>query len=242
MIFNLFKSKPSLKELIPKGFTDIHSHILPGIDDGAKNISESLTIIRELKKIGFEKIYCTPHTYPGLYDNTSQNIKSSFEILNENLNFKIKIEYASEYFTDYSLLEKIKQNSLLTIKKNYILIETGFTEIPFNFFEIIFRLQTNGYNLILAHPERYNFLQGNIKLCEKLKTLGVYFQLNLFSTTGFYGKEIAKFGNFLLRENFIDFVGSDIHNMKQLKIFENKITINESDKLQQALANNNKFY
>ena len=242
MIFNLLKSKPTLKELIPKGFVDIHSHILPAIDDGAKNVEESAILISEMQNLGFKKIYCTPHTYPGLYDNTNQNIKSSFESLIKNLNINIEMEYASEYFTDYSLLEKIKQRSLLTIKKNYILFETGFTEIPYNFFEIIFRMQTNGYNLILAHPERYSFLCNNIKLCEKLKTLGIYFQLNLFSTTGYYGKDIAKFSSFLLRENFIDFVGSDIHNTKQLKIFENKLTINEYDKLQLALTNNNKFF
>ena len=90
MIFNLFKAKPTLKELIPNGFVDIHSHILPGIDDGAKNIEESIKLISEMKKMGFSKIIGTPHTFPGLYENTNETIKKSFEKISQKLITKIK--------------------------------------------------------------------------------------------------------------------------------------------------------
>ena len=114
MIFNLFKSKPTLKELIPEGFVDIHSHILPGIDDGPKNIEESLKLISEMKKMGFSKIIGTPHTYPGLYDNTNNSIKKSYEKISQKLNSEIKLNYASEYMIDRSLIKKANEKTKQT--------------------------------------------------------------------------------------------------------------------------------
>ena len=105
MIFNLFKAKPTLKELIPDGFVDIHSHILPGIDDGAKTIEESEILLNELKKIGFSKIYGTPHTYPGLYENTNESIKKSFNKLKNFIDDSLMIDYASEYLLNNKLTE-----------------------------------------------------------------------------------------------------------------------------------------
>ena len=110
MIFNLFKSKPSLKELIPKGFVDIHSHILPGIDDGAQNLNESLKLISEMKNMGFSKIIATPHTFPGIYDNTKSTIKDSYQMIIDKLSTKITIKYASEYMLDSSLIENAEKN------------------------------------------------------------------------------------------------------------------------------------
>ena len=128
MIFNLFKSKPTLKELIPNGFIDIHSHILPGIDDGADNSCESIKMIAELKKIGFSKIIATPHTYPGLYNNTKLSIEKSYNKLMRRLNLDIEIDFSSEYMLDESLIEKANKRSLLCLKENYILIELGFMD------------------------------------------------------------------------------------------------------------------
>ena len=117
-MFNLFKTKPTLAELIPKGFVDIHSHILPGIDDGAKNIEESIKLISEMKKNGFSKIIGTPHTYEGVHDNTNESIKNSYNLLKKDLKIRIDIEYASEYLLDNSLLKKIENKTLLCLKKN----------------------------------------------------------------------------------------------------------------------------
>ena len=161
MIFNLFKSKPTLKDLIPKGFVDIHSHILPGIDDGAKNIEESLKLISEMKKMGFNKIIATPHTYPGLYNNTNDSITKAYEILisNKKLDKKNDIFFASEYMIDRSLIKKASEKQILTINKKFILIEMSFAFMHNFFYEIIFELQSHGYEIILAHPERYRFLR-----------------------------------------------------------------------------------
>ena len=161
MFFNYLKSKTTLKELIPDGFVDIHSHILPGIDDGAKNIEASLVLITEMKKMGFSKIIGTPHTYPGLYNNSNESIKYSFEKLKKEFDLDIGLSYASEYMIDSSLIKKAKDNKLMCIKENYVLIEMSYLAPPINFYEIIFELKVNGFIPILAHPERYFFLSDN---------------------------------------------------------------------------------
>ena len=124
MIFSLLRSKPKLKELIPSGFVDIHSHILPGIDDGAKCIDESLEIINKMNEIGYSKIIATPHTYPNLYDNTNNSIKYSFKKLLEASKI-LKVSYSSEYLIDYSLIENLKKE-ILTLKNNFVLVEMSY--------------------------------------------------------------------------------------------------------------------
>tara|TARA_Y100000739_G_C20608258_1_gene466966 strand:- start:2624 stop:3358 length:735 start_codon:yes stop_codon:yes gene_type:complete len=238
MIFNLFKSKPTLKELIPEGFVDIHSHILPGIDDGAKDVDESLILISKMKKLGFSKIIGTPHTYKGLYNNTNETIKESYELISNRIDDDISIDYASEYMIDESILGKISNKSILTLKGKYVLIEMGFISAPLNLIEIIFELKTNGYIPILAHPERYAFLFHNFKLYHKLKHHGCKFQINLLSVNGYYGKVISKISDRLLKRNLIDFAGSDIHKISQIKFMNNRVNINEVEKLKEVMKNN----
>ena len=241
MIFNLFKSKPSLKELIPNGFVDIHSHILPGIDDGAKNIFESLKLISEMEKLGFSKIIGTPHTYEGVHNNTNKSIKSSFNQVEKNLNKNIKIDYASEYMLDNTLLEKISNKSLLKLKDKYVLVEMSYLFAPNNLYEIIFELQSNGYIPVLAHPERYSFLFNDPKEYNKLKKVGCKFQINLLSSIGYYGLEVKNMTDSLLNKNFVEFAGSDIHNLKHIQGFDKKIKIRNIKKLQEVMEFNKIF-
>tara|TARA_Y100001954_G_C15631950_1_gene513158 strand:+ start:171 stop:902 length:732 start_codon:yes stop_codon:yes gene_type:complete len=238
MIFNLFKSKPTLNQLIPKGFVDIHSHILPGIDDGPNNIEESIELISEMKKLGFSKIIGTPHTYPGLYENTNLSIENSYESINIKKIKGIKIDYASEYMADISIIEKLKKNTILTLKDDYVLIETGFISYPNSFEEIIFQIRSYGYKPILAHPERYRYLNSKRNLIYKLKKIGCRLQINLFSLTDYYGKDVRIMCEKLLKEDLIDFVGSDIHNIKQCKEFDKQIRINKTNNILKAIENN----
>jgi protein-tyrosine phosphatase len=240
-MFNFFKTKPTLTELIPSDFVDIHSHILPGIDDGAKNINESLSIIKKVKKIGFSKIITTPHTYYGVYNNTNNSIKKSYEILDEHLDDKNRISYASEYMLDTTILEKIKNKSLLCLKDNYVLVEMSFVSPPINLYEIIFELQLSGYIPVIAHPERYRFFHSNFKDFERLKRIGCKFQLNLLSTIGFYGKDILDISEKLLSKSLFDFVGSDIHNNYHAECFNEKIKIKYTEKLENLIDNNKHF-
>ncbi len=242
MVFNLFKSKPTLKELIPNGFVDIHSHILPGIDDGAKNIKESLKLISEMKKIGFSKIIGTPHTYPGLYNNTTASIKKAFDLVKKNNIENIEIELASEYLIDSYILEKAEKNDILTLKDNFILIETSFLGMPKNFEDVIFNLRMMDFNPVLAHPERYRFLHKDFKTLNKLKRMGCYFQLNLLSLVGYYGDDILKMSDELLKKNIIDFVGSDIHSKRHIIAFDKKIRSNNIKLIENIIENNIKIF
>ena len=242
MIFNLFKSKPTLKELIPNGFVDIHSHILPGIDDGAKNVDESKELIEEMKNLGFSKIIGTPHTYPGIYENTNSSIKKSFEKIYSNKTNKIDIEYASEYMLGFYLIEKAQNKSVLCLKDNHVLVEMSYISPPLKLYEIIFELIHNGYSPILAHPERYRFLHENFREYKKLKKVGCKFQINLLSTTNYYGMDIANITEKLLKNNMVDFLGSDIHNMKHINsIKKNKVRIKNIKLLENVFMNNNNF-
>lgn len=242
MIFNLFKPTPTLKDLIPNDFVDIHSHILPGIDDGAKNIEESLALISEMKKMGFSKIIGTPHTYPGLYENTTKSIEESFTSINNKKSGEIKLGYASEYLIDISLLEKINKKDILTIKDNFVLLEFSFISEPMILREIIFEFITNGYTPIIAHPERYQYYHNNLNKVYQLKKLGCKLQLNLLSIVGTYGKGVLKFSEKLLKNKLIDFVGSDIHSICDTEKLKNKIIINSIDQIENAINNNNQLF
>ena len=229
MIFNLFKPKPSLKEFIPNGFVDIHSHVLPGVDDGAKNIQESMELISEMKRLGFSKIIATPHIYPGLYNNTNKTIKKSYDKISKLIKQDVEIKYASEYMIDKSLIKKSKNKELLCLRENYVLVEMSYISMPNNLYQILFEIQVNGYVPILAHPERYNFL--NFDEYNKLKKAGCKFQINLLSLTGYYGKKILRNCNHLLKNKLADYCGSDIHNINQIKAFELKVQTYELKEL-----------
>ena len=220
MIFNLFKSKPTLKELIPNGFVDIHSHIIPGIDDGAKNIKESIKLISKMKKLGFSKIIGTPHSYPGLYNNTNETIKTAYNELSKNITEEINIDYASEYMLDNNIIQKARKNELLCLKDNYVLVEMSYVGETINLFEIIYEIRVNDYKPILAHPERYNFFHGDLQAYRDLKNAGVLFQLNMFSLVNAYGPGAMMTARMLVDEEMYDFIGTDIHNQRQLAYLE----------------------
>ena len=243
MIFNLFKSKPTLKDLIPEGFVDIHSHILPGIDDGAKNIEESLLLISKMKKLGFSKFIATPHTYPGLYENSNETIISSYnKIKSKVLNIKV----ASEYMIGAYLSERLEKKDLLTLDGKSLLTELSFISEPLNLREMIFKIQTNDYVPILAHPERYKFYHNDFKKYYTLKKLGCKFQINLLSVLGYYGKDVLKITDKLLSKNLVNFAGSDIHNIHQIDYINNpkntvKLSYENIEKLEKVM-NNNKIF
>tara|TARA_B100002051_G_C16734383_1_gene640249 strand:+ start:601 stop:1338 length:738 start_codon:yes stop_codon:yes gene_type:complete len=243
MFLNLFKTRPKLKELIPDGFVDIHSHVLPEIDDGPKDIETSQILISRMIDLGFSKIIATPHTYMGVYNNTNNKIKRKYDDIVKLMGKKINLSYASEYFLDEHFSKKCNENSLLTLSENYVLVETSFISAPNNLYDLIFQMQMNNYAPILAHPERYIFLHNDFEQFYKLKRAGCKFQLNLLSIAGFYGKKVTKISNELIKNDLIDFVGSDFHNLKHIDFFESnkKIESNYIEKLKMAIENNNKF-
>ena len=242
MIFNLFKSKPTLQDLIPEGFVDIHSHILPGIDDGAKNLKDSLYLISKMEKMGFSKIVATPHTYHGLYNNSNKSIADAFNKLKINLKSNIEVTYASEYMIDNSLIDRAKKKDLLCVRDNYVLIEMSYLSAPNNLYEVIYELKVNGYFPIMAHPERYYFLHNNFKEYQKLKKFGCFFQINLLSATGYYGSEVSSCLDKLFSTGLVDFVGSDIHKDLHINGFERKVRIKNKKLLEKCIIRNNEVF
>ena len=243
-MFSIFKSKPKLSDLIPEGTIDIHSHLLPGIDDGATDISNTIQLLEGIRKIGFTKCIATPHTLPEIWENTSNGIMETFHTTKNNLEKPLQTmlhHVASEYMINEAFLDRLHSEPLLTIKDNIVLIEMSYMNPPLALKEIIFEIQIKGYQPLLAHPERYLFYHQNTKMYTTLKELDVKFQMNLLSSVGYYGSKVAIAADFLLKENYIDFVGTDVHHMKHIGAFENKIIVKSETQLQSAIERNS-FY
>lgn len=202
---------------------DLHSHLIPGIDDGAKDMEDSIAMVRRFADLGYQKLITTPHVMSDFYKNTPEIILGGLEELKANLpkhGIKMEIEAAAEYYLDEHLQEKIKNNQLLTFGDNYLLFELPFIAEPPNLASIIFELQTNGYKPILAHPERYGFWYNDFNQYRQLKDKGVHLQLNLLSLIGHYSPETQKIAERLIDEELISFLGSDCHNQMHQELFE----------------------
>ena len=240
-MLSLFKSKPRLSELIPNDYVDIHSHVLPGIDDGAQKIENSKFLLESMIGFGFSKVITTPHTMKNVWDNTTETIKNAHHLVQDELpelSKKVALNCASEYFLDENLMQLVQRENLLTLKDNFILIEMSYLNAPIQLYDFLFELQLKGYQLVLAHPERYNYFHSNKKEFAKLKKAGCLFQLNLLATVGYYGKNVAETADYLLKENLYDFVGSDIHHKNHVAAFQNKVMIKNHQVLEDTMAKN----
>ena len=174
---------------------DVHSHFIPGIDDGAQTMDDSVALIKSFYDLGYKKVITTPHILADGYPNTPEIILSGLEkvrVALKNENIPIQIEAAAEYYIDFDFDRKIEQEKLLTFGKNYLLFEVSYINPPDNLERIIFKLLTSDYKPVLAHPERYPFWSGNFKRFEQLKEKGVLFQLNINSLTGYYSRQTKK--------------------------------------------------
>lgn len=243
-MFFFNKQKTPLKELLSLGYTDIHSHLISNIDDGAKTEEDTLFLTKSLVDFGTDFFITTPHTMQFVWDNTKENIlekhKNSKEILQKNginLNFKV----ASEYLIDESFIKRLNTEALLTLKDNYVLIEMSYINAPIQLYEIIFDIQVAGYIPLLAHPERYSFYYNNFDEYQKLKKAGCLFQLNLLSIVGYYGEPVFNVAKKLLSLGMYDFVGSDVHHNNHIKAFENKLIIKDLNPLKEVIKNNSFF-
>lgn len=217
----------------------MHSHLIPGIDDGAKTIEDAITMIQRLKDLGYRKIITTPHITGEYYPNTPEIILNGLAQVKTALAEKeidIEIEAAAEYYLDDYFEKLLNDNSkLLTFSNNHILVEFSMLLEPANGFDLIFQLKTRGYQPILAHPERYLYFDKNFKKFEEIKSLGCEMQVNLLSLSGYYGKEQKKLGIKLLQAGMIDYLGTDLHRASQLK------SINQIDSASTKLFRTTQF-
>lgn len=209
---------------------DIHSHLLPGIDDGCKNIEESITCIRNLKEKGYQKLIVTPHVISGFYENTPQIITDKLQEVRNAVahhGIDIQIEAAAEYYLDEYFISLIdSEERLLTFGKNYVLIELGFYNEPVQLASTVFALLSNGYKPVLAHPERYLYIYNQFDKVKEWIEKGLLMQINLLSLLGYYSPAAQQFSERLIEEELVSFVGTDAHNPKHLEalsqIYNNK--------------------
>lgn len=194
---------------------DMHSHFIPGVDDGSPNLEVSLQLIGEMAAMGYKKLITTPHIMVDYYPNVKADLKARAEALRHELKaagVDIALEISAEYYADNHFMELIERDELMPFGDNYILFEVSFSQAPDNLNNTIFELQHRGYKPILAHPERYPYWVGNMKRMQDFLDRDVLLQLNINSLTGTYSPQVAKFSEKLLDSGMIAFLGSDCHH------------------------------
>ena len=239
------KKRIPLTDFFTNSFVDIHSHLLPGIDDGAKDIDTSIALILKMASYGIKNFITTPHILGNVYPNSTAVIKEKLAVVQKELEKReikgISIQAAAEYMLDEEFSALLEQKDILVLKDNYILVEMSYFSAPMNLYELLFKIQLKGYKPVLAHPERYNFYHSDFKSYYKLKQAGCLFQLNLLSLTDQYGKGVQKISEKLLKENLYDFVGTDTHHQNHLALLPKIGTKKTLDKITHLLSNNKKF-
>ncbi|MEM1220715.1 MAG: CpsB/CapC family capsule biosynthesis tyrosine phosphatase [Bacteroidota bacterium] len=214
---------------------DLHSHLIPGVDDGSPDPKASIELIRSIRKMGFQKIITTPHVYQDLYPNSRTDLLHGLEHLREALDrerLEIDLSLAAEYFIDDQFLRLIKQKDVLTLPGNQVLVEMSFLQESPNLHPALFQLQTKGYRPILAHPERYLYYKKRFDQYHRLKELGCRLQVNILSLTGYYGKPTKEVAFRLLKEKLVDYLATDLHHAKHAALIHKSL---EDSKIQAIL-------
>lgn len=199
---------------------DMHSHLVPGVDDGAKDLADSITIISGLKELGFSHLITTPHTLQDIHPNTIDTLQKGHSLLDNHLPDGMKVNLSSEYYLDEQFQDQMNGNGLMPMPGNRILVEFSQISRPQNLEEAIFEIGIKGFQIILAHPERYLFFHRNFNYFNRLKDMGVELQLNAMSLTNHYGENIRKIAEKLVEKDMIDFIGTDIHHLKHIEVLK----------------------
>ncbi len=212
-----FRKKCSLANSgVFQGFTDWHCHILPGVDDGVQTIDEALEILTLYEKLGIKAIWLTPHVKEDVPNKTT-HLKERFAELQAEYKGTVRLHLAAEYMLDNLFVQRLEANDLLPLgeKGDHLLVETSCNQPPFGLYGLLDRIKSKGYHPVLAHPERYTYLDGDGY--DRLKGMDVRFQLNLLSLTGFYGKRARKRAQEILRKKRADAWGTDIHDLQPFR-------------------------
>lgn len=209
-------------------YADMHSHFIPGIDDGCKTIDESLALIRSMMELGFRKLITTPHVMSDYFKNNSAIITEGLGKLKEKLSaefIRVELEAAAEYYLDDVFLKLLDKRNLLTFgSEKYLLLEVSYINYPENFNNMIFDILVKGYTPVLAHPERYPYWSVKFEEYKKLRDMGVLFQLNITSFSGYYGPDVKRTAEKLAAHNMVDFLGSDAHHHKHIAALQKSLT------------------
>jgi protein-tyrosine phosphatase len=213
------KNKDRVSDLSALG-CDIHSHLIPGIDDGVKDMDGSLKLIRGLLALGYKKLITTPHILNDIYPNNPESIGNGYKaVAGEILLQKIPVKFfaAAEYFMDdhFDMLLETGAH-LLTLKDKMVLVELSFVVAAINLKEMLFKMQIKGYQPVLAHPERYLYFGANKAWYDEIRDTGCLFQVNMLSMIGYYGKSSRDLSEYLIKKKYVDFLGTDLHHERHL--------------------------
>jgi protein-tyrosine phosphatase len=215
--------------------TDMHSHLLPGIDDGSPDIQTSLRLVRGMTELGYSKLITTPHIMWDMYKNTPGIILEKLDQLRVAVKAEglaVEINAAAEYFLDDYVAGLLKRNvPLLPVSGNKVLVEFSLAQPSMSLKDILFEMQMQGYQPIIAHPERYIYLERNKEFYEELKDAGCLFQLNLLSLSNHYGKSVNELAQYLIKKGYYDLVGTDLHHFRHLEAISNPAFVPALQKL-----------
>jgi tyrosine-protein phosphatase YwqE len=221
-MFNFFRKKSAERPLLYVQ-TDIHCHLAPGIDDGQKTAEAAAELVAREKSWGINKIFCTPHITQDTFENTPATISEAFGKLKAAVtaaNIDIELDYSAEHRLDGFFISQLEAGAIRSLPNNYLLVENSYVQEAWNLDQMLFDLMVKGYKPILAHPERYGYYHGKKARYEKLHANGTLFQVNLLSLAGHYGKDVKQMAEFLLEKDLIDFVGTDMHNIRHCDAIE----------------------
>lgn len=233
--------------------TDVHSHILFGIDDGSRTISESIELLKKLKSVGFNNVILTPHF---ILDSTyNSNYEANIKIYNElkerliNENIDINIYLGNEIFIDKNIPTLLEKNIITSLNgTKYVLVEFPMHNKLLNIEDILYEIRSKGYEVVIAHPERYDAFKEDYSIVDTLREDGFLFQSNYSSILGYYGKESIKLLKYMLKRHYIDFLGTDIHRIEKTYVIDNFkkiekhiIKVTGSEYYNKIQLNNNKL-
>lgn len=216
-MFGFFSKKYSLIDTgIFNGLTDCHSHILPGVDDGIRNMDDAIAVLQTYEQYGIKKVWLTPHIMEDI-PNTTEKLRKRFEELKNAYQGQIELCLSAENMVDNLFVKRLEDNELLPYgdRGKELLLETSYVQAPYGFYKILEDVKKAGYTPVLAHPERYNYMEYDHY--DSLRSQGICFQLNLFSLVGAYGPEPKRRAEYLLENDFYSYKGTDIHSLEHFK-------------------------
>lgn len=239
MLFNFFKrkEKPETQKLFYT--TDIHSHVLPGIDDGSPNTDVSIALLEAMKSWGIDSIVATPHIAEDSFENTPQTIKKAYDKLSVrmlDMAMDMNVKFSAEYRIDNRFRKMFEDDELIIMPNNYLLIENSFVQPPIDLKNIIYELQLRDLKPILAHPERYGYYQRKKEIYEELFESGCEFQINLLSLAGYYGDREKETALWLANKGYISFVGSDLHHFGHVEVINKFLRSKEYPSIAERVA------
>ncbi|MDE6276552.1 MAG: hypothetical protein K2M06_00410 [Muribaculaceae bacterium] len=213
--------------------TDIHCHIIPGVDDGAQDASSAADLIEAMQRWGIKKIIASPHYTQGTFENSPSTIEAAYQELKAELARRgndIDVSYSGEYRIDDLLERRMAAGELSLLPDNSIIIENSFLQEPWNIDQLVFDLQVRGMRPILAHPERYSYYYNKQRRYKQLHDAGLAFQLNVLSLAGAYGKAEQKVAESLISEGFVDYLGTDLHRRRHVEAIDEYLTTKTAEK------------